>query len=56
MQPCKTGDQPYSDASPNGELSVAYHSAAQGSNPKHTIYLWFFQIIMLKWKLVLMLE
>ena len=21
MQPCKTGDQPYSDASPNGECS-----------------------------------
>ena len=23
MQPCKTGDQPYSDASPNGECSLA---------------------------------
>ena len=22
MQPCKTGDQPYSDASPNGECSL----------------------------------
>ena len=24
MQPCKTGDQPYSDASPNGECSLSY--------------------------------
>ena len=23
MQPCKTGDQPYSNASPNGEFSLA---------------------------------
>ena len=23
MQPCKTGDQPYSDASPNSECSLA---------------------------------
>ena len=23
MQPCKTGDQPYSDPSPNGECSLA---------------------------------
>ena len=22
MQPCKTGDQPYSDASPNSEFSL----------------------------------
>ena len=22
MQPCKTGDKPYSDASPNGECSL----------------------------------
>ena len=25
MQPCKTGDQPYSDASPNGECSLAMY-------------------------------
>ena len=24
MHPCKTGDQPYSDASPNGECSLAH--------------------------------
>ena len=24
MQPCKTGDQPYSDPSPNGECSLLY--------------------------------
>ena len=24
MQPCKTGDQPYSDASPNGECSLPH--------------------------------
>ena len=26
MQPCKTGDQPYSDASPNGECSLNRHT------------------------------
>ena len=25
MQPCKTGDQPYSDASPNGECTLTKH-------------------------------
>ena len=25
MQPCKTGDQPYSDASPNSECSLTFH-------------------------------
>ena len=25
MQPCKTGDQPYSDASPNSECSLPCH-------------------------------
>ena len=24
MQPCNTGDQPYSDASPNGECSLMH--------------------------------
>ena len=26
MQPCKTGDQPYTDASPNGECSLRFLS------------------------------
>ena len=31
MQPCKTEDQPYSDASPNGDYSlVAFTSSVDG--------------------------
>ena len=30
MQPCKTGDQPYSDACPNGECSLNKSIQTQG--------------------------
>ena len=35
MQPCKTGDQPYSDASPNGECSLPEHSDVSVKLGKH---------------------
>ena len=36
MQPCKTGDQPYSDASPNGECSLASTKVLHGRALKCT--------------------
>ena len=39
MQPCKTGDQPYSDTSPNGECSLAQREGQITIKPLNAAFL-----------------